>query len=220
MAAAGGVALAAIFPAPAEGAVGNAAQVPSQSARHEFVYVQSTGTKDIYVIDADTFAVTGHILIGDYTDDVIGSPDGRLAFANAQISAGNPLNPRLSEAGKIDGIDTATGRIVWSTFVDGVPNHLAVDPAGKRVFVPLFDRDWLLVLDAHTGQILNRWYSVMGNHGLESSRDGSRLYVGNMIDDAIWVYDTATGKVVDVMRAGEAVRPLHLDPDETHIVYQ
>jgi YVTN family beta-propeller protein len=188
--------------------------------RHEFVYIQATRTKDIYVIDATSFDVVGHIAIGDNTDDVIGSPDGRLAFANAQISSGSPLSPQISEAGKVMAIDTATGKTVWSTFVDGVPHHLAVDPAGARVFVPLFDRDWLLVLDAHSGQILQRWYATIGNHSLEMSKDGKRLYVGNMISDVIWVYDTATGRVVNVLRAGEAVRPLRLDPDETHIVYQ
>ncbi|MHB8529661.1 MAG: YncE family protein [Caulobacteraceae bacterium] len=195
------------------------AQAPS-AARHEFVYIQATGTKNIYVIDATTFQVVREIPIGDLTDDVIGSPDGKLAFANAQIALGSPLSPTNSEAGKVMAISTATGKILWSTYVDGVPNHLAVDPSGSRVFVPLFNRDWLLVLDAHSGRVIDRWYSVIGNHGLEMSRDGRRLYVGNMITDAIWVYDTASGRVVHVLQAGEAVRPLKLDPDETHIVYQ
>jgi YVTN family beta-propeller protein len=193
---------------------------PWHAAGHEYVYVQATRTKDIYVIDATSLEVVRNISIGDFTDDVIGSPDGRLAFANAQISSGNPLNPQLSEAGKVMAIDTATGKIVWSTFVDGVPHHLAVDPEGARVFVPLFDRNWLLVLDSHSGQILNRWYASLGNHGLEMSKDGKRLYVGSIISDVIWVYDTTDGQVISVLRAGEAVRPLKLDPDETHIVYQ
>ncbi|HEV2366204.1 MAG TPA: hypothetical protein VGS12_18650 [Caulobacteraceae bacterium] len=188
--------------------------------RHEYVYIQATGTRNIYVIDATTFAVVREIPIGDRTDDVIGSPDGRMAFANAQISIGSPLSPAISEAGKIFGISTATGKILWSTYVEGVPNHLAIDPTGSRLYVPLFNRDWLLVLDAHSGRIIDRWYSVIGNHGLEMSADGKRLYVGNMITDSIWVYDTATGKVVDDIQAGEAVRPLKLDPDQTHILYQ
>src|SRR5579864_8284401 len=186
------------------------------AAAHEYLYVQATMTKDIWVVDAATFQVDGHIPIGDYTDDVIGSPDGRLAFANAQISSGNPLGWEANDAGKIMAIDTASDRIVWSTFVDGSPHHLAVSPDGTRLYVPLFDRAYLLVLDAHTGQQIGRWYSTLGNH----SRDGSRLYVGNMLGDLIWVYDTATGKVVKAMRTGAAVRPLRLDPQNTHIIYQ
>jgi YVTN family beta-propeller protein len=104
--------------------------------------------------------------------------------------------------------------------VDGSPHHLAVDPSGARVYVPLFDRNYLLVLDAHSGRILARWYATLGNHSLEMSKDGHRLYVGNMISDTIWVYDTQTGRIVQALRTGEAVRPLHLDADQTHIVYQ
>jgi YVTN family beta-propeller protein len=187
---------------------------------HERVYVQATMSRDIYVVDAKTFEITAHIPIGDYTDDVIGSPDGKVAFANAQISSGNPLSWQTNEAGKVMAIDTTTQAILWSTAVEGSPHHLSVDPTGSRVFVPLFDRNYLVVLDAHSGQLLARWYATLGNHSTEVSKDGRRLYVGNMVSDAIWVYDTQTGRIVQALRTGEAVRPLHLDGDQTHIVYQ
>jgi YVTN family beta-propeller protein len=201
-------------------AMGLALAVGSSALAHEYLFVQATMTKDIYVVDAESFQTVDRIPIGDYTDDVIGSPDGRLAFANAQISSGNPLGWEANDAGKIMAIDTATDRIVWSVFVDGSPHHLAVSPDGTRLYVPLFDRAYLLVLDAHTGQQVGRWYSTLGNHSPKVSRDGSRLYVGNMVADLIWVYDTATGRVLKAMRTGEAVRPLQLDGDDTHVIYQ
>jgi DNA-binding beta-propeller fold protein YncE len=194
--------------------------VAAAPAGHDYLFVQATMTKDIYVVDAQTFRVVDRISIGDYTDDVIGSPDGRVAFANAQISSGSPLGWEANDAGKIMAIDTATDKVVWSTAVDGSPHHLAVSPDGARLYVPLFDRNYLEVLNAHTGQFVTRWYSIVGNHSLEISHDGSRLYVGNMLADLIWVYDTDSGKIVKVMRAGQAVRPLRLDPQGAHIIYQ
>ncbi|MDE2485960.1 MAG: hypothetical protein KGO51_01045, partial [Alphaproteobacteria bacterium] len=145
------------------------------AARRDFVFVQATLSKDIYVIDAASLRTVDRIPIGDYTDDVIGSPDGRVAYANAQISSGNPLSWEANDAGKVVAIDTATDKIIWSTFVDGSPHHLSVSPDGTRLYVPLFDRAYLLVLDAHTGQEVGRWYSTIGNHSTEISRDGSRL---------------------------------------------
>jgi len=65
-------------------------------------------TKDIFVVDAETFEIAGHIAVGDYTDDVIGSRDGKVAFGNAQIWAGNPLSWQANEAGRIFALDTAT----------------------------------------------------------------------------------------------------------------
>lgn len=186
----------------------------------ELVFVQATMTKDIRVIDAVTFQQIDRIPIGDYTDDVIGSPDGRLAFANAQIATAGALSWNANDAGKLMAIDTASDQIVWSTFVDGSPHHLAVSPDGARLYAPLFDRNYLLVLDARSGAQIARWPSLVGNHSLEMSRDGKRLYVGNMLADVIFVYDTASGRIVKALRTGAPVRPLRLDPAGTHIIYQ
>jgi YVTN family beta-propeller protein len=203
--------------------VGSSAAVEAPSTPqpgHDYVYVQATMTKDIFVVDAETFEIAGHIAVGDYTDDVIGSRDGKVAFGNAQIWAGNPLSWQANEAGKIFALDTTTDAVIWSTFVEGSPHHLAVSPDGARLYVPLFNRYYLLVLDAHSGQVIDRWHTALGNHCLKISGDGTKLYVGNMSSDLIWIYDTRTGKILKRMPAGEAVRPLQLDGDETHLIYQ
>lgn len=195
-----------------------AADLPKKG--HEYVYVQATMTKDVFVIDSTSLKVTGHIPLGDYTYDVVGSPDGKLAYVASQISAGSPLGWQVNEAGKVVALGTASNAEVWSTSIDGSPHHMAVDPKGNRLYLAVFNRNYLYVLDAKTGAILERWYSTLGNHGVIVSGDGKRLYVGNMLNDNIWVYDTANGRVVDVLRAGEAVRPLVLDSDESHLIYQ
>jgi YVTN family beta-propeller protein len=190
---------------------------------HEYVYVQATLSKDIWVVDAETFEIAGHIPIGDFTDDVIGSPDGRFAFGNAQISSGNPLSWQINEAGKVFAISTATDKIVWSTFVEGSPHHLAISPDGNRLYVPLYDRNYILVLNAKSGQLIERWHTALGNHSLELSKDGKTLFVGSMLAQRILAYDTAAGpggKIVKSFPAGAAVRPLVLDPDQKHIIYQ
>jgi len=187
---------------------------------HQYVYVQATMTKDLFVIDATSLKTTSHVVLGDYTYDVVGSPDGKLAYVASQISAGSPLGWQVNEAGKVVALSTASDAEVWSTSIDGTPHHMVVDPRGNRIYLAVFNRNYLYVLDAKTGAILQRWYSTLGNHGVIVSSDGKRLYVGNMLNDNIWVYDTASGRVADVLRAGEAVRPLVLDPGEGHVIYQ
>jgi len=150
----------------------------------------------------------------------VGSPDGKMAYVGSQMSSGSPLGWKVNEAGNVDAIDTASDRILWSTFIDGSVQHMAIDPDGRSLYVAAFDENYLYVLDAKSGAVLQRWYSTMGNHGVIISSDGKRLYVGNMLNDNIWVYDTANGRVVNVLPAGEAVRPLVLDGDESHLIYQ
>jgi YVTN family beta-propeller protein len=55
---------------------------------------------------------------------------------------------------------------------------------------------------------------------LKINGDGTKLYVGNMSSNLIWVYDTRSGKILKRLPAGDAVRPLQLDADETHVIYQ
>ena len=171
------------------------AQPSSAAGSRELVYVQATMTKDLYVIDATSFQTVSHIPIGDYTYDVVGSPDGKIAYVDAQVPSGNPITWQANEAGKVVAIDTASDKILWTTYVDGSVQHLVVDPDGARVYVPMFDRNYIYVLDGKSGQIVQRWYSTLGNHGVALTRDGKRLYVGNMLNDNICVYDTASGRV-------------------------
>jgi YVTN family beta-propeller protein len=177
-------------------------------------------TKDLFVIDATSLKVAAHVSLGDYTYDVVGSPDGKLAYVASQISAGSPLGWQVNEAGKVVALNTRSDAETWSTSIDGSPHHMAVDPKSGRIYLTVFNRNYLYVLDGKTGAIVQRWYSTLGNHGVIVSNDGKRVYVGNMLNDNIWVYDAVSGRVVDVLRAGEAVRPLVLDPDETHVIYQ
>jgi YVTN family beta-propeller protein len=93
-------------------------------------------------------------------------------------------------------------------------------PDGTRIYVPLYTRQWLVVLDAQDGSIMHWWPATIGNHATEISADGKRLYVGNMVTDAIYVYDTATGKVVMSIDAGESVRPIVLDEPRGLLYYQ
>lgn len=177
-------------------------------------------SKDILVYDARTFEQVDRIVVGDYTDDVIGSPDGRRAYGNAQIWGGNPVAWNANDAGKVFAMDTRDNSMLWSTFVDGSPHHLAVSPDGRRVYVPLFDRHYLLVLDAETGKIIDRWHALIGNHSLEVSKDGSRLYAGSIITDAILVFDTRDGTILQMIETIDGVRPIQIDEPSRRIYLQ
>ena len=195
-------------------AVGLLLQSPV-SAR-PIVYVESG--REVHAIDAETFKPVAKIPVEGHTDDVVGAPDGRMAFTNAHLSSGNPIG--FPEAGNVHGIDTRTNKIVWSTFVDGAPHHMTVSKDSKRLFVPLNNRGYIYVLDTATGRIVDRWYAQIGNHGTELSSDGKRLYVGNVFSGQIFVYDVDTGEMVRSYYASDGVRPFKVDKASKYIYYQ
>jgi YVTN family beta-propeller protein len=188
--------------------------------RRNGLLVESPHSQDVQVIDPQTREVVRSIPIGEHTDDVMGSPDGRVFYVGAQDDMRSPFGYQNNESGKVMAFDSATFRPLWSIALDGSPNHMSRSPDGRRIYVPLYTRQWLVVLDAGNGEILHWWPATIGNHATEISADGTRLYVGNMVTDAIYVYDTATGKVVMSIDAGESVRPLVLDEPRGLLYYQ
>lgn len=183
----------------------------TQAVARELVYVQASDSEELVVIDALSFKPVTAISIGGYTDDVIGRPDGTMVFTNVMMENRGPLGRTFVEGGQIYGVDTGTHKIVWETFVDGLPNHMAVSANGKDLYVTLADRSWVMVLDTTTGQIKNRWPSVIGNHGAKVTPDGKHLVVGNMFIDAMLVYDEAGTGTFRAISTREAVRPFQFD---------
>jgi YVTN family beta-propeller protein len=150
----------------------------------------------------------------------MGSPDGRVFYVVAQDDMRSPFGYQNNESGKVMAVDSRSLKPVWSVALDGSPNHISRSPDGKRIYVPLYTRHWLVVLNAEDGAIEQWWPATIGNHVTEISADGKRLYVGNMVTDAIYVYDTGTGKVVMSMDVGESVRPIVLDEPRGLVYYQ
>jgi YVTN family beta-propeller protein len=187
---------------------------------HNWLLVESPLSQDVQVIDIATQKVVNNIEIQDHTDDVMGSPDGSVFYVVAQDDMRSPFGYQNNESGKVIAFDSRSLEPVWSVALDGSPNHLSRSPDGKRIYVPLYTRHWMVVLRAEDGSIEHWWPATIGNHVTESSADGKHLYVGNMVTDAIYVYDTATGRVVMSMDVGESVRPIVLDEPRGLLYYQ
>lgn len=185
-----------------------------------WLLVESPLSQDVQVIDVATRKVASNIRIGEHTDDVMGSPDGSVFYVVAQDDMQSPFGYQNNESGKVMAFDSRTLAPLWSVALDGSPNHVSRSPDGSRIYVPLYTRHWMVVLNARDGSIEQWWPATIGNHATEISADGRRLYVGNMVTDAIYVYDTATGKVVMSMDVGESVRPIVLDEPRGLIYYQ
>ena len=197
----------------------SAAALAAEAPRN-WLIVESPRSQDVQVIDPQSREVVRNILVGEHTDDVMGSPDGRVFYVGAQDDMRSPFGYQNNESGKVMAFDSRSFEPLWSVALDGSPNHMSRSPDGKRIYVPLYTRQWLVVLDAGDGSITNWWPATIGNHATEISADGTRLYVGNMVTDAIYVYDTATGKVVMSIDAGESVRPIVLDEPRGLLYYQ
>lgn len=196
------------------------AQPATADTRLNHLLVESPHSQDVQVIDVATRKVVSNIEIREHTDDVMGSPDGSRFYVVAQDDMRSPFGYQTNESGKVMAFDSRSLQPVWSVALDGSPNHVSRSPDGRRIYVPLYTRHWMVVLRAEDGSIEQWWPATIGNHATEISGDGRRLYVGNMVTDTIYVYDTGTGRVLMAMDVGESVRPIVLDEPRGLIYYQ
>ena len=64
--------------------------------------------------------------------------------------------------------------------VPGVPNHLTLSPDEQYLYVPIYDKGVLAVIDTKTHQVVASVDVGKGPHGTQLGPTGKHLYVGDM----------------------------------------
>ena len=185
-----------------------------------YLLVESPLSQDVQVIDADSRKIVRNLEIGEHTDDVMGSPDGSVFYVLRRTTCAAPSATRTTRAAR----SWPSTAAHWSGSGRSLSTARPTTCRGRRMastsmcrYIPASGWSYL---SAEDGSIEQWWPATIGNHVTEISADGKRLYVGNMVTDAIYVYDTATGKVVMALSVGESVRPIVLDEPRGLLYYQ
>lgn len=186
----------------------------------EYIYLENTDSGDISVIDVPGHNVVSTIKLGKYLDDVAASSDGRVVYANRVNSLGIPLAKRMGESGEVIAVSTETEEILWRAPVNGWPHHMTLSADDKLLYVPLYDRPWMEVVDTEQGEVVGKFFIGFGGHGTRLSPDGKRLYVGSMLFDTIGVYNLETQEPVKLIPFEDAVRPFAFTGDEQTLYVQ
>jgi len=186
----------------------------------EFLYLENTDSGDVSVISIPDHEVVSTIDVGKYPDDVAASNDGRVIYVNRVESMRHPLSKRAGESGEVLAISTETEQILWRVQIDGWPHHMTVSADDRWLFVPLYDRMYVAVVDTQQREVVAHMPAAMGSHGTRLSPDGQRLYVGSMLMDMIIVYDVKLRFPVDRLAFSDAVRPFTMTSDQKRLFVQ
>ncbi|WP_156448686.1 cytochrome D1 domain-containing protein [Mycobacterium sp. NAZ190054] len=184
----------------------------------ELLYVGNFRGADVSVFDMETHdLVTTIPMVGEadgmkvQPDSLGGSPRGDAVYATRFPDKGDP--GKIKERGDVIALDPKTHEMVWRLEVSSQPNHLVVSPDGKRVYVPIRDRDYVEVVDVDSREIVGRAPCGWGPHGTRVSPDGKRLYVGTLWADQLSIIDTESLKMIGRVKTPEAVRPFCVTED-------
>jgi len=102
------------------------------------------------------------------------------------------------------------------------PYGCVLDAASNRLYVSLWARAQVVVLDAATGRETARWNTEEHPNELVLNRSGSLLFVANANRNTVCVFDTASGRLLETLCAalnaddppGSTPNSLALSPDE------
>ena len=185
-------------------------------AANPYLYVGNYASGDISVISIPEHEVVSRIDVGNdvgyRVDDIIGSADGKTLFASVKIMGDHPLEYDMS--GQVVAIDTATEEIKWRIELDdGEPNHISIREDGT-LYVPIYDRNYLVVVDTNKGEVVDKIYGELGMHGTRLSPDEKRLYVGAIAGQSLFIYDLETKLPQKIVWFEDGVRPFAFTRDE------
>jgi YVTN family beta-propeller protein len=148
------------------------------------VFVPSTGTAEVAVIDARTDEVVRRIAVS--------APPRQLAIS-ASLDLLLTTNPDEKAISLVDlEGDAPAERIA----IDLTPEHMQLDPTGQVLAVGNYAGGSIVLLDLAARRVSARIDGFQGPHHLAFARNGRLLYVGNLTADIVSVVDVASARVV------------------------
>lgn len=185
--------------------------------KSSLVFVENTNSGDVSIIDATSLRVVGTIPVGLSPDDIVAAPAGDVLYVSRIV---HRADGRPTGTGELVAIDPGTRQITWRVGFRGVPNHLAVSPDGRRVYVTVVSGDYVDVFDVAKRALVDSVNVGTGPHDIEVSRDGKTVYVGLIRGTDVTVFDAATGRTLRKIPFGANVRPIALSHDEGRLYVQ
>jgi YVTN family beta-propeller protein len=182
----------------------------------ELLYVGNSAEETIAVIDIPRHEILRKLHVEGNPDDVVGSSDGRILYVSVGTT-GN-ASAMAPDAGAVLAVAADTGRTLWKLPVSGWPHHISLSRDDRRLYVPVFDRQYVLVVDTKQHAVVTRMWGMWGMHVTRLSADDRVLYAGSMLTNMLFAFDTRGGKLVHTIPFAQAVRPFAITADQ-HLAY-
>src|SRR5689334_4818060 len=102
--------------------------------------------------------------------------------------------------------------------VKGRIDHLAIDPAHRRLAIAELENNSIDVLDIASGTVVKRIGKAGEPQGLAFDQTGGLLLAASRSDGALRIYDAASFETVATLALGEDADNVRIDPRNGHAV--
>lgn len=113
-------------------------------------------------------------------------------------------------------IDLLSEKLVWEKAYEGGCDRMSISPDGKTIYVPSFESDHWNVVDASSGEVLQKIVTKSGSHNTVYGRDGEEVYCAGLKSPYLFLAETkhhTAAKKVGPFSA--AIRPFTVNAGQT-----
>jgi DNA-binding beta-propeller fold protein YncE len=189
--------------------------LPGFDAPHSLIYLPDThelvvvANKDSRVLDARTLAVKRKLSLGAGADSLAYDAARKRAYV---VTGGKDVDMKTTALVEID---PYTGKTYGQTDFDGDHTEaLAVEKAGRRIFINQTDKNLLDVVDKETHKVLSRATvkEAQQNAPIAYDEKTHRLFVVTRAPGKVVIMNADTGATVQVFDAPSRVDQVVWDP--------
>lgn len=196
----------------------SAATIFKSNERH-FLYVATPGIRNY-------LEYGGHGLL------VFDIDDGHRLIKRIKTSGfdreGKPLNVKgivanaktnrvyISTTETLQCIDLLTEKILWEKGYEGGTDRMAIDPAGKFIYLPSLEKDHWHVVDAANGEVIKKLVPKSGAHNTVIGLDGKWAYLAGLKSPILNIADTGKHEITKTVGPfSNVIRPFTVNGSQT-----
>jgi YVTN family beta-propeller protein len=171
-----------------------------------YIALEDVADNGVHFYDPDTWEPLAYVNVPwPGADDADLTADGRYLAISAEYS------------GYLVFIDTEQMTLAGQVEIGSLPRDVRLGPAGDVFYVTNEGLDGIQIVDAESWELLEFIPTGDGAHGLEVSRDATRMFVANRAAGTISVIDVATRDVIETWAVGGSPDEMVLNPDGTQL---
>jgi YVTN family beta-propeller protein len=168
------------------------------------IWVSQMTTGQVHVLRLSDFSYQQSIEVGgDWTKVICIHPNRRLAFVSNWLS------------GTISVVDPVAHKLLRTIKCSGTPRGMAVSPDGQYLWVAIYEPgnvDKIRLSDFRKVRTMT-WPVVGAKRHVIIHPDGSTMYISDMEQGDIWVFDLASEKLLRRLPVAPKLNTFDITPD-------
>lgn len=115
-------------------------------------------------------------------------------------------------------IDLTTEKLVWERTYEGGCDRFSISPDGRIIYLPSLEKEHWHVVDAKTGDVIQKIVTNSGSHNTIYGPDGKAVYMAGLKSNLLNVADPATHTVAKQVGPFSAeIRPFTINGAQTRV---